>query len=225
MNLQDKVVVITGGARGLGLAMADIFLSKGAHVELCDLAGEKVYIADVTNESQVKEFAESVLKKHGYINIWINNAGIWMPPEAIEHIDMEKARNLFEINVFGTVNGMRLASTHMKLQGNGVIMNIISTTAFDGMNGSSGSMYVASKYALRGLTNTIMHELKPFGIQVIGVYPGGIKTNIFNEAPPVNLDQFMSVDEVAQKIVTNLEKTEPEVELVIKRPGQKEIIK
>ncbi|MEI8062017.1 MAG: SDR family NAD(P)-dependent oxidoreductase [bacterium] len=225
MSLQDKVVVITGGAKGLGLAMATTFLSKGAHVQVCDKDGSEVYMADVTDESQVKSFIESVVKKYGRVDIWINNAGIWMPPEYIENVDMEKAKKLFDINVFGTINGVRVASKQMKSQGHGIIMNIISTTAFDGMNGSSGSMYVASKYALRGLTNTLRGELKLSHIDVIGVYPGGIKTDIFNEAPPKNLDQFMSVDEVALKIVVNLEKAEPETELIIKRPGQKDFIR
>ena len=88
------------------------------------------------------------------------------------------------------------------------------------MNGSSGSLYVASKYALRGLTNVTRDELEQDNIKVIGVYPGGIKTGIFNEARPKNIDQFMSTEEVAQKIVENLEQVNPEPELVIKRPGQ-----
>jgi short-subunit dehydrogenase len=108
----------------------------------------------------------------------------------------------------------------MKLQKNGTIVNIISTTAFDGMNGSSGSMYVSSKYALRGLTNVVREELKGSGVRVIGVYPGGMKTDIFNESIPKNLEQFMSSDQISEKIVENLELSEPLEQLVLKRPEQ-----
>lgn len=213
MNLKDKVIVITGGTKGLGLAMSEILTSKGSKVSVCGRAD-----ADVTDEAQLTNFAEKVISKYNNIDIWINNAGVWLPPESIENIDMEKARNLFNINVFGTINGMRVAKRNMK---SGTIVNISSTTAFDGMNGSSGSMYVASKYALRGLTNVLREEMKP-NIQVIGVYPGGFKSGLFNEAIPKNFDQFMSTEDVAQKIINNLEKEEPETQLIIKRPGQKE---
>lgn len=212
MNLQGKAIAITGGTKGLGKAMAKVFTSKGAKVSVCSRADY-----DVTNESQLTTFAEKI----GHIDLWINNAGVWLPPEPIENLDMDKAKNLLNINLFGTIHGTRVAVRQMKKQGKGTIMNIISTTAFDGMNGSSGAMYVATKYALRGFTNVIREELKFSNIEVIGVYPGGIKTDLFNESVPKNFDQFMEVDEVVEKIVANLEKEEPETQLVIKRPGQK----
>ena len=103
-----------------------------------------------------------------------------------------------------------------------IIVNIISTTAFDGMAGSSGSIYTSSKYALRGLTNSVREEVKDIPITVIGVYPGGFQTDLFNEAKPENFDEFMSVESVAEKIVHNLELEHPETQLIIKRPGQKQ---
>lgn len=231
MNLEGKVVIITGGSKGLGLAMAKVLVAKKATVVICgrnagELAkagtglGIKSFVADVTEESQLSEFSLKCVELYGKIDIWINNAGIWMPREDTEKIDMEKGRNLFNVNVFGTMNGTRVALRQMKLQGGGTIVNIISTTAFDGMNGSSGATYVASKYALRGFTNALKDEYKDSNIKIIGVYPGGIKTDLFNSAPPENLDQFMQVDEVAEKIIKNLESPEPELQLVISRPGQ-----
>ena len=221
MNLSNKVIAITGGTKGLGLSMAKIFAEKGAKVAICsrdiqNIENFLVFKADVTEESELSAFAEKIISQFGRIDIWINNAGIWMPPVSIENMDMEKAHSLINVNLFGTINGSRVAKRNMK---NGIIMNIGSTTAFDGMNGSSGAMYVASKYALRGLTNVLREELKP-DIQVIGVYPGGFKTDIFIEAVPKNFDQFMSVEDVAEKIVMNLELSEPETQLIIKRPGQ-----
>lgn len=228
MNLKDKVIVITGGARGLGKAMSELCISKGAHVVVCDInnfdeidqEGVTKHTTDITNEGEVFAVAEKTFTNFGKIDIWINNAGIWLPRESIEQTDIAKANKLFQVNVFGTINGIRAALKYMKPQQSGLIMNIISTTAFDGMNGSSGSIYVSSKYALRGLTNAVRDELKDTGVQVIGVYPGGMKTDLFNEEPPKNIDEFMSVDSVAEKIIENLEIENPETELILKRPGQ-----
>ncbi len=231
-RISNKVVVITGGAKGLGRAMASGFVKKGARVVIFDRDKEALqlavdglditgFVVDVTSEVEVMTFANKVASAFGRIDIWINNAGIWMPQDILEDVNLEKAQELFQINVFGTIHGTRAAVRQMKLQrGEGTIVNIVSTTAFDGMNGSSGSMYVASKYALRGLTNVLRDELKDTHIQVIGVYPGGIKTDIFEDNKPEQVDQFMSPEDVAKKIIGNLEQAEPETELVLKRPGQ-----
>jgi NAD(P)-dependent dehydrogenase (short-subunit alcohol dehydrogenase family) len=249
MNLKDKIVVITGGGRGLGKAMAEVFMQRKAQVIVCDIGdaatstsvadslgtpaildnnvhitqkqeGLLEHVADVTKETDLQCVADDAFLKFGKIDIWINNAGIWMPKENLELVNIEKAKKLFKVNVMGTMNGMRSALKHMKPQKSGVIVNIISTTAFDGMDGSSGSMYVASKYALRGLTNTVRDELKDTGVQLIGAYPGGMQTDIFSEQPPKNLGEFMSPDEVAVKIIENLELDKPETELILKRAGQ-----
>lgn len=231
MEIKDKVVVITGGAKGLGKSLSKAVLEMGARVVICDnneaeLAatskdlGITGILADVTSEPEISEVTKKVVTMFGRIDVWINNAGVWMPPVSLEDVDLQKAKELFEINVGGTIIGMRTAIKQMKSQKSGMIVNIVSTTAFDGMNGSSGAMYVSSKYALRGLTNVVRMEVKSDNIQVIGVYPGGMKTDIFNESIPKNLDQFMSSDEIAQKIISNLELAEPLEQQVLKRPEQ-----
>ncbi len=231
MKLNNKVVVITGGSRGLGKAMAEILIKKGARIVLCskdaealkktaDELGAKGFSADVTNETDILNLAENTVNTFGQIDIWINNAGVWLPPKSIVDVNLDDVRNLFNINIFGTINGMRAAVKQMSKQGHGTIVNIISTTAFDGMNGSSGSIYVASKYALRGLTNVVRQEIINNNINLIGVYPGGIKTDLFNKEKPANIDQFLSPEDVAQKIIENIELDKPEEQLIIKRPGQ-----
>ncbi len=232
MNLSKKVVVITGGSKGLGRAMAKILKEKQATVIVCstDKAALKstadelqitAFPCDVTDEAQVQEVADKTVQEFGMIDIWINNAGMWLPTIPLEETDMEKVQKLFQVNVFGTIHGSRAALRFMKKQGNGTIMNISSITAFDGMSGSSGLPYIASKYALRGLTNTLRDELKNTSINVIGVYPGGFKSELFNHAEPSSFSQFMEVDAVARKIIENLEQITPTTQLVIPRPGQK----
>jgi 3alpha(or 20beta)-hydroxysteroid dehydrogenase len=221
--MQHKVVVITGGGKGLGKAMAEMLEAKGATVVVSyrESSGKGIR-ADVTQEADVNNLAAEVVAKYGKIDIWINNAGVWLPQQHIEDVDIQKAQQLFQVNFFGTFFGMRAAVRQMKKQGSGMIVNISSTTAFDGMTGSSGSAYISSKYAIRGLTNAVREELKDTPISVIGVYPGGFKTDLFNAAKPDNFKDFMSVESVAEKIVANLEKDVPEKQLVIKRPGQQQ---
>jgi NAD(P)-dependent dehydrogenase (short-subunit alcohol dehydrogenase family) len=230
MKISECVVVITGSSGGLGRSMAGLLVQRGAKVVLCSRdirrlkqtakeSGAMAVRANVTRESDLKRVVQKTLKAYGRIDVWVNNAGMWLPKEDLESIDPKKALQLFRTNVFGAIHGMRAAIRVMKRQGFGTILNIISTTAFDGMNGSSGSMYVTSKYALRGLTNVVRDELSRGPVRLIGVYPGGIKTNLFDAAKPGNFGEFMPVDEVAGKIVAHLEKDSPEPELIIARPG------
>ncbi|MEN9647763.1 MAG: hypothetical protein RLY57_567 [Candidatus Parcubacteria bacterium] len=212
--MKDKVIVITGANGGLGSVLTEMLTSKGAIV-----VGLNKNEVDITKEQEVELFAQKVLQTYGHVDIWINNAGVWLPPERIVEVDMKKVRELFEVNVFGTIHGTR-SSARLMANAGGTIVNIISTTAFDGMNGSSGSFYVASKYALRGFTNVLREELKSDGIKVIGVYPGGFKTELFKEKVPANFDQFMTAEYVAQCIVSNLENEDSKQELIIPRPGQ-----
>ncbi len=231
MTLSNKIIVITGGAKGLGFAMTKLLVEKGARVvisgtdeaklnQVADELKVTTFKGDVTNELEVNDLAQFTVSKFGRIDMWINNAGIWMPPESLEEMSLDKAQKLFQTNFFGYMHGMRAAISQMKTQNQGTIVNIISTTAFDGMNGSSSSIYVASKYALRGLTNVVREEVRESNITVIGAYPGGFKTELFHEAVPKNFDQFMSPEEVAEKIIANLESDTPETQLVLKRPGQ-----
>lgn len=229
--MEGKVVVITGGSRGLGKSIAQSFISRGTTVIISSLDREELdntsreigadaILADVRNEEEVKNLADTVVKKYGRIDVWINNAGVWLPKQYVEEIDIPKAKNLFEVNVFGTLYGMRAVVPHLKKQGYGSIVNIISTTALPGMSGSSGSMYVASKCAISGMTHTVRDELKDTDIKLFGIYPGGIKTELFGDNPPDTLDDFLDPNDVAEKIVENVLSDNPEIDLVLKRPGQ-----
>jgi NAD(P)-dependent dehydrogenase (short-subunit alcohol dehydrogenase family) len=226
--LAGKNIVITGAAGGLGKALAAVLVSRRANVVVSDknkseLKGGPKKIgtipiaADVTKESSVKKLAKQALANLGSIDIWINNAGIWMPPTPIERVDIEKARKLFDVNFFGALNGFKTAMPIMKKQESGTIVTIISTTAFEGMNGSSGSVYVASKFALRGLVASVREDVKDSKINILAIYPSGMKTKLFDECRPKNFKNFMTPEFVAEKIVDNLEAEMPEKEFIIKK--------
>ena len=148
MNLKDKVVVITGGSKGLGKSLASLFVKEGSVVvisshnqnDLENTAKEinvKAIVADITKEQEVKDLAEQVVKDYGRIDIWINNAGIWLPRVSIEELNWERAHQLMEVNLFGTVFGSKNALIQMRKQGSGSIVNIISTSGLNGKAGGS----------------------------------------------------------------------------------------
>jgi len=226
MNLKNKVVIITGGSRGFGMILAQHFLKEGLKVvissndekelkEVSDKIGVYGVYGDVTKEEDMTSLVEETVKKFGVIDIWINNAGMWMNGIA-EDTDMDKVRKMFEVNVFGLMNGSRVALRYMKEKNSGVIMNIISTSALSGR--SNISTYCSSKWAANGFTKAIREENKDKNIRILSVFPGGMKTEIFGKDRPDNFNDFMEVEPVVEKVINNLKKELPEEELIIQRP-------
>ena len=223
MELKDKVVIITGGTRGLGKALALSFLKNGAKVVVCsrnerdlkDLEKEIIGIrADVTKEDELQKLLEFTIEKFSKLDIWINNAGIWMPHMSIEETNWKRAHDLMEVNLFGTVYGSKVALIQMKNQNFGTIVNILSTSALEGR--PKASAYAASKFAAMGFTKAMRNELKETNIKIVSIYPGGMQTNLFDEKKPENYENYMNPNFVADKIIENLEKDKPEEELIIK---------
>lgn len=226
MRLKDKGVVITGGSKGLGKALAEVLMWEGCKVIIssrneADLksTAEKLgclwKVADVTTEANIRELAEYAVNKFGRIDLWINNAGVRIPHAPIEETDWKRAHEVIEVNLFGLAYGSKYALLHLKKNKSGMIVNILSTAALQGRANSSA--YVASKYAATGFTHCLRLEAKPFNIEVIAVYPGGMKTEFFRELVPVDYDKYMEPLIVAGKIVDNLKKEIPEEELIIRR--------
>ena len=228
MQLKNAVVLITGGSRGLGQALAETFVQAGSQVvitaknqELLNQVAKGIgalsLLLDVRSESQVEAAVQKVIERFGRIDIWVNNAGIWLPHVPIEKMDLSRVHDMVEVNLFGTIYGSKIALQQMRKQSGGVIVNILSTSALTGR--AYGSGYCASKYAAVGFTSSLRLEVEADNIKVIAVYPGGMKTSFFDEAKPENYDEYMEPAEVARKIVDNLAGPNPELELIIKRPA------
>jgi len=226
MDLKNKVVVITGSTKGLGRGLACGFLNEQAKVIInarskkeVEKAGKEInaipFTGDVTKENDMQKLVNFVVKKFGRLDIWINNAGIWLPHLPIEKTDWKRAHDLIEVNLFGTVYGSKIALAQMRKQGFGSIVNIISTSGLDGKVNETA--YCSSKFAARGFTESLMKEVDENKIKVIGVYPGGMQTNLFDEKKPKNYAEFMDPNFVAQKIIQNLKLAKPKEKLIIKR--------
>ena len=227
MNLKDKIIVITGSSQGFGQALAKLFISEGAKVIISshdknnlktaakDLSAD-YFLTDVTSPKDMKKLGEYVFKKYGVIDLWVNNAGMQIAPSLVENIDIKKLRHLFEVNFFGYFYGCQTALVYMKKQGKGVIININSTAGLEGK--PEIAAYASSKFAIKGLTEAMRQEIQNSNIQIFGVFPGGMKTDIYKEKYPSDLDQYMEVESVAKKVIDNLKSNNPEIDLIIKRP-------
>ncbi len=224
--MKGKVVVITGGSLGFGKALARAFVAEGAKVIISSHEKENLqstakelsvdyFLADVTSYDDVKKLGEYVFEKHGQIDIWINNAGIQIAPSAVEDVDIKKLHYLFEVNFFGYFYGCQVALPIFKRHGSGAIININSTAGLEGKPEISG--YSASKFAIKGLTESIRKELGDSNIKIYGIYPGGMQTEIYKEKYPTDLKEYMDVDTVAKKVIENLKSDSPKIDLVIKR--------
>ncbi|MEK7088919.1 MAG: SDR family oxidoreductase [Patescibacteria group bacterium] len=227
MVLKDKVVVITGGSQGFGKALAQAFKNENANVivsshekeNLKSTANELLvdsFTADVTSIEDIKKLGEYIIQKYGRIDIWINNAGIQIAPNLVEEVNIEKLHYLFDVNFFGYFYGCQIALTQIKKQSSGTIININSTAGLDGKPGISA--YSSSKFAIKGLTESIRKEVKDLNIQVYGIFPGGMQTDIYKEKYPENVKEYMEVDAVVEKVISNLKLDNPEIDLIIKRP-------
>ncbi len=229
MILQDKVIVITGGSQGFGKALAKALKQENAQVVISSHDKKNLettakelsvnyFLTDVTSFDEVKKLGEYVIEKYGKIDFWINNAGIQIAPSLVEEVDVKKLHYLFDVNFFGYFYGCQIALSQMRKQNGGVIVNINSTAGLDGKPGISA--YSSSKFAIKGLTESIRREVKDLEIKILAVFPGGMQTDIYKEKYPDDLKDYMEVDTVVEKVIANLKLDNPEIDFVIKRPSK-----
>lgn len=190
MELNKKVAVITGSARGLGKAIAEEFLEQGATVVITDINEEmiasaveelKVYgevfgvLMDVTDIGSVQTGMETIIDKYGKIDILVNNAGITKDGLLMRMSDSE-FDSVIAVNLKGTFNATKTVSLYMLKQRSGNIINISSVVGITGNIGQAN--YSASKAGVIGLTKTSAKEFAKRGIRVNAIAPGFIKSEM-----------------------------------------------
>ena len=186
LRLEGKVAIITGAARGQGEAEARRFVAEGAKVLLTDVLdaeGEAVAAdlgapaayrhLDVTVEDEWTAAVAECENRFGPVSVLVNNAGI-LDFGAIEKQDVERFRKVIDVNLTGTMLGMKSVVPSMKQAGGGSIINISSNSGIWGI--PMAGAYAASKWAVRGLSKTGALELGRHGIRVNSVHPGGVDT-------------------------------------------------
>lgn len=179
----NKVVLITGGSSGIGKVTAKLLAKNGYKVyaaarrveKMIDLksAGISIIEMDVTNDESIVKGVNQILAAEGKVDILINNAG-YGHYGPIEDVPMSDARYQLEVNLFGLARLTQLVLPKMREQHYGKIVNISSTGGK--VAGPIGGWYHASKFALEGLSDSLRMEVKQFGIDVIVIEPGGVKT-------------------------------------------------
>ena len=195
-----KTIVITGGSEGLGKSIAKQLSAKNKVIILArdksklETAAKELgcdfFVCDVADNNQIESTVKQIFQKYQKIDALINNAGIWIQGE-LDSSDPEKIKELIEINTLGTILFSRAVIPVMKKQESGWILNIISQAGFYGK--AERSVYNASKWAITGFTKSLEMELSKYGIKVVGVYPGMMRTEIF-ESAGVQKDMTNAID-------------------------------
>jgi len=226
IDLKGRVAVITGGARGIGYAVAERMLACGANVVLWDLmadrlpqskatlssvnsAGGKVEtcVVDITDEDQVIAAAAASVKAFGKIDILVNSAGITGPNQKTWEYSSKDFRQVQEINLIGTFHCCKAVVPGMMKQDYGRIINIASIAGKDG--NPNAPAYSASKAAVIGLTKSLGKELAQTGIRVNCLTPAAAKTEMFAQMTQQHIDfmlskipmnRFVQVEEIAAMI-------------------------
>lgn len=228
MDFNKSIVVLTGASRGFGKALAKAFTELGSIVILTSNEKQELeatanelsvdyFLADASSYEDTIKLAQYVESKYGKIDVWINNAGIQIAPSDIENVDINKLHKLFSINFFGYFYGCKVAVKAMKSRNSGLIININSTAGLIGKPGLSA--YVSSKYAIKGMSESVREEIKDTNVKLFQIFPGGMQTDIYHEKVPEDINEYMSVDYAVQLFMKNLASDQPEQDLVIKRPN------
>lgn len=181
---QEKVILITGASSGIGYDAAQMLARQGHRVyaaarrtalmEPLKELGVHIIGMDVTDEASMVQGVDAVIQAEGRIDVLVNNAGYGYLG-AIETIPMEEARRQLEVNVFGLARLTQLVLPHMRKQGSGRIVNTSSIAGK--MVIYMGGWYNVTKFSVEAFSDALRMEMKPFGIDVVMIEPGAIKTD------------------------------------------------
>ncbi|MFL6062572.1 MAG: glucose 1-dehydrogenase [Marmoricola sp.] len=214
-RVEDKVVLISGGARNIGGASARMLVAEGAQVVIGDLLddegaalaeelGESArYVhLDVTSEEDWKAAVDLTVAEFGKLNVLFNNAGIFNGGQ-LQRYQAEQWQQMIDVNLTGAFFGAKASADAIIAAGGG---SIINTSSIEGLRGTPWAHgYVASKWGLTGLTKSLAMELAPQGVRVNSIHPGRISTPATDQMPedliPIPLGRPGRPEEVATFVV------------------------
>ncbi|MDA8522891.1 oxidoreductase [Acidovorax sp. NCPPB 4044] len=185
---KPEVVVVTGVSSGIGRAAALSFAARGCRVfgsvrrlaGAVPLQGVELFEMDIRQEASVRDGIGAVIDRAGRIDVLVNNAGVNLLG-AVEETNLEEARSLFDTNLFGLLRTAQAVLPHMRAQHGGRIVNVSSVLGF--LPAPYMGLYSASKHAVEGLSETLDHEVRQFGIRVALVQPFYTKTRLDANSP------------------------------------------
>jgi short-subunit dehydrogenase len=237
--LSDGIAVVTGAGSGIGRALAKQLSAAGCGLALADIdeksltetagmlpgkeAAVSTHVLDVADEAGISAFAEDVKSRHGRVTLLVNNAGVALHG-TFEEISLDDLRWLMAINFWGTVYGVSYFLPMLKRRPRAHIVNISSVFGIVAPAGQTA--YAASKFAVRGFTEALRHELEGSTVSVSCVHPGGIRTPIAEHgrlgtnAPKARKKESVarlaqlaktSPEDAAERILRGVERREPRI--------------
>lgn len=216
----NKVAVVTGSSSGIGYETALMLARNGflTYATMRNLnksesiksiaAKENLPIRitqlDVTDDVSINNAVQALLSETRRIDVLVNNAG-YVLDGAFEHLSLDEIKAQYETNVFGLIRTTQAVLPTMRKQKSGIIVNISSAAGRFGYPG--GSAYISTKFAVEGLSESMAYELEPFGIKVIIIEPGVIRTNIFNSVVVAKKSQDSNspYTQITQKMASSFE--------------------
>lgn len=197
-QLDDRVILITGASRGQGAAEARQAVERGATVVLADVdddagrvtaaeVGGAYLHLDVSSAADWRAVVSAIVDDHGRIDGLVNNAGIFVAEGLLDGSE-DTFRRIIDVNQVGVYLGMQAVAPVMIDGGGGSIVNISSIA---GMRGHGSIAYVASKWAVRGMTKSAARQLAPHGIRVNSVHPGAIETDMLHGLGQQTVDRLV----------------------------------
>ena len=213
----EKVAIVTGSSSGIGyetsLALARDGFYTFATVRNSKKADKILQVAkkenlnieiielDVDDEKSISAAIEKIISKKQRIDVLVNNAG-WGLFGSVEDVSMKDFRAQFETNFFGIISIIQKVAPIMRKQGSGVIINVSSVAGRIGFPGSPA--YISSKFALEGLSESLRYELGQFGVKIIIIEPGVIKTNFFSSMKIADPKPDSPYKEITEKVISGI---------------------
>ena len=218
-TLSGKRVVVTGGSRGIGFAVARALVRAGAAVMICARNGRDVEAAvdslrgsgagpvlgrtcDVRDPEQVRALIRACVSRLGRIDVLVNNAAALRAFKSVEEMSVEEWRTTIGTNLDGVFYGCHFAVPEMKRGGGGFIINISSLAGKNAFAG--GSAYNASKFGLTGLSEALMEEVRHDDIRVAYIMPGSVDTRSGSSSAGSGDAWKMAPEDVAEVVVSTL---------------------
>lgn len=211
MDINNKIAIVTGSSKGIGLATSKMLLENGAKVAGWSRGKTEIDHPNFVNiKADVREYesvknAVNATKDHfgSHASILINNAGLgW--EGYLEAFDHEKWKNMFSTNVDSIFYTSQLCLPEMRENREGHIINISSIAGLTGIRGMAG--YCATKFAVRGLSHSLFKEVRDYGVKVTCIYPGSVNTHFFDEIDSVTTNEnMMKPTDIAETIVQSLQ--------------------
>ena len=237
-TLNERVAVVTGAASGIGRALALALAQRGALLALVDVdepgladSAARVrdlrrpcstHLVDVADRDAMQKLPEAVVSAHGHVHVLVNNAGVALDGR-FEELPLDDIEWLLGVNLWGVIHGCSLFLPHLRREPEAHIVNVSSVFGIVGM--PENSAYCASKFAVRGLSESLMVELAGSHVGITVVHPGGVRTNIARRARlrderrrAAMTTEFervarMTPERAAARIVTAIERGTPRLRL------------